>query len=200
VYHGLPLELYPRQTRGEGRYLAFLGRMSRDKRPDRAIEIARRTGLPLKMAAKIEGDDAANFRRTVEPFLGGDIQYVGEIDEAGKAGFLGNALALLFPIDWPEPFGLVAIEAMAFGVPVIAWAQGALPEVIDNGETGFVVNSIDAAIEAVRKCGELDRDNIRAVFERRFSADRMVAEYEAIYRELAEGWQGNAPMRREAVA
>lgn len=194
VYHGLPLDLYPAPPPGERTYLAFLGRMSRDKRPDRAIEIARRAGLPLKLAAKIEGDDAANFRKTVEPHLGGDIEFVGEIDESEKAAFLSKAIALLFPIDWPEPFGLVAIEAMAFGVPVVAWAEGAMPEVVDRGETGYVVDSIEDAVDAVGRCAALDRAHIRAVFEKRFSADRMVSDYEAIYRRLIED---RAPARRE---
>lgn len=187
VYHGLPLQLYPVRPRHEGRYLAFLGRMSRDKRPDRAIEIARRSGLPLKMAAKIEGDDAENFQNTVKPHLGGNIEYVGEIDEAGKAAFFEGAIALLLPIDWPEPFGLVAIEAMAFGVPVVGWAEGAMPEVIDDGETGYVVRNIEEAAKAVELCRKLDPHRIRAVFEKRFSADRMVTDYEAVYRKLVAG-------------
>ncbi|MDQ2633689.1 MAG: glycosyltransferase family 4 protein [Pseudomonadota bacterium] len=196
VYHGLPLEAYPRRPQGNGDYLAFLGRMSRDKRPDRAIEIARRAGMRLKMAAKIEGDDEAYFRETVEPLLGDDVEFIGEVDEAAKAAFLSNAAALLFPIDWPEPFGLVVIEAMAFGVPVIVWKEGAMPEIVDDGETGYVVDSIEAAVVAAARCAVLDRSRIREVFERRFSADRMVADYEAIYRTLA----GEAGERPEALA
>lgn len=185
VYHGLPMELYPRRPRGDGAYLAFLGRMSRDKRPDRAIEIARRSGMKLKIAAKIEGDDDRYFNGTIKPLLGPDVEFIGEVDEEAKAGFLSNAAALLFPIDWPEPFGLVVIEAMAFGVPVVAWRQGAMPEIVDEGETGFVVDSIEAAVEAVTRCDGLDRDHIRQVFERRFSAERMISDYEAVYRTLA---------------
>ena len=194
VHHGLPLELYPRRSYeggdGGGGYLAFLGRMSRAKRPDRAIEIARRAGMRLKIAAKIEGDDNAYFQETIEPLLGDDVEFIGEVDEAGKAEFLSGAAALLFPIDWPEPFGLVVIEAMAFGVPVVAWREGAMPEIIDDGETGFVVDTIAAAVEAVKECAKLDRRHIRDVFERRFDADRMVAEYEAIYAGLLAGAKG----------
>lgn len=189
IYHGLPLELYPpvepRNT--EEPYLAFLGRMSRAKRPDRAIEIARRVGMKLKMAAKIEGDDAVFFRKNVEPFVDGDaVEFVGEVDEAQKADFLSGAEALLFPIDWPEPFGLVVIEAMAFGVPVIAWNEGAMPEIVDEGVTGFIVNSTEAAAGAVEKAKLLDRSQIRRVFETRFSASRMVSDYEAAYATIAE--------------
>jgi glycosyltransferase involved in cell wall biosynthesis len=184
VYHGLPLELYPRRPHGRGDYLAFLGRMSRDKRADRAIEIARRAGMKLKIAAKIEGDDEAYYRETIKPLLDDDIEFIGEVDEQAKVEFLSNAAALLFPIDWPEPFGLVVIEAMAFGVPVVVWKEGAMPEIVDEGETGYVVDSIDAAVQAVSKCEALDRDHIRQVFERRFSSERMVCDYEAIYAEL----------------
>ena len=184
VYHGLPLELYPRRPHGRGDYLAFLGRMSRDKRADRAIEIARRAGMKLKIAAKIEGDDEAYYRETIKPLLDDDIEFVGEVDEQAKVEFLSNAAALLFPIDWPEPFGLVVIEAMAFGVPVVVWKEGAMPEIVDEGETGYVVDSIEAAVQATAKCEALDRDHIRQVFERRFSAERMVSDYEAIYAAL----------------
>jgi glycosyltransferase involved in cell wall biosynthesis len=184
VYHGLPLELYPRRPHGRGDYLAFLGRMSRDKRADRAIEIARRAGMKLRIAAKIEGDDEAYYRETIKPLLDDDIEFIGEVDEQAKVEFLSNAAALLFPIDWPEPFGLVVIEAMAFGVPVVVWKEGAMPEIVDEGETGYVVDSIDAAVQAVSKCEALDRDHIRQVFERRFSSERMVCDYEAIYAAL----------------
>lgn len=181
VYHGLPLELFPPRPPREKRYLAFLGRISRDKRPDRAIEIARKSGMKLKIAAKIEGADDLYFRKVIEPLLDENVEFVGEVDESEKAVFLSGAAALLFPIDWPEPFGLVAIEAMAFGVPVIAWPEGAMPEVIDPDQTGFLVGSIEEAVEAVSKCDSLDSANIRRVFEARFAADRMVSEYEAIY-------------------
>jgi glycosyltransferase involved in cell wall biosynthesis len=187
IHHGLPPDLYrPLSNEPAGDYLAFLGRLSRDKRPDRAIEIARRSGFRLKMAAKVGDDDRPYFHEMVEPLIDGvEIEYLGEIGEAEKEEFLGNAAALLFPIDWPEPFGLVVIEAMACGTPVIAWDNGAMSEIVDDGLTGFVVQSTDEAVAAVRRVVELDRHRIRAVFEERFSAARMVGEYAAIYARLA---------------
>ena len=178
-------ELYPRRPHGSAASTSpsSAGCRATSGR-DRAIEIARRAGMRLKMAAKIEDDDEAYYRETIEPLLGDDVEFVGEVDEAAKADFLSNAAALLFPIDWPEPFGLVVIEAMAFGVPVVAWREGAMPEIVDEDETGYVVDSIEAAAEAVVKCAALDRDRIRQVFERRFSAARMVSDYEAIYTAL----------------
>lgn len=187
IYHGLPLvDLPPLPARPAGEpYLAFLGRMSRDKRPDRAIEIARRAGMKLRMAAKVGVDDRPFFREKLEPLIdGGQVEFIGEVDEAGKASLLSGAAALLFPIDWPEPFGMVVIEAMAFGVPVIAWREGAMPEIVDEGVTGFVVDSVDAAVEAVRRAPSLDRRRLRAAFEARFSAGRMVSDYEAAYAAL----------------
>lgn len=187
VHHGLPLDLcrpLPEVGTDAG-YLAFLGRLSRDKRPDRAIEIARRSGLRLKIAAKIGDDDRSYFHETVEPLIDGrQIEYLGEIDEADKQAFLGDAAALLFPIDWPEPFGLVVIEAMACGTPVIAWDNGAMPEIVDDGVTGFIVDSTDAAVASVARLRELDRDEIRSVFERRFSVSRMASDYVKIYARL----------------
>jgi glycosyltransferase involved in cell wall biosynthesis len=187
IHHGLPPDLYRPLPAGERRrgYLAFLGRLSRDKRPDRAIEIARRTGLELRMAAKVGEDDRAYFHDTIEPLIDGErIKYVGEIGEAEKQGFLGNAEALLFPIDWPEPFGLVVIEAMACGTPVIAWDKGAMRDIVDEGVTGFVVGSTDEAVAAVARLGDLDRQRVRKAFEERFSAGRMVRDYAAIYARL----------------
>lgn len=195
VHHGLPLELYrpPREADPDAGYLAFLGRLSRDKRPDRAIEIARRSGMKLKIAAKIGDDDRAYFHETVEPLIDGrQIEYLGEIGESRKQAFLGNAAALLFPIDWPEPFGLVAIEAMACGTPVIAWDNGAMPEVVDDGVTGFVVDTIDAAVAAVASLGELDRNEVRSIFERRFSVSRMANDYVKIYVRLIGMARGQA--------
>ena len=188
IYHGLPLDLYQPAPPGTERpYLAFLGRMSRDKRADRAIEIARAAGMPLKLAAKIDTDDKRFYHEHVEPLIDGKvIEYVGEIGEEQKADFLSKAAALLFPIDWPEPFGMVAIEAMAFGVPVIGWNQGALPEVIDEGQTGFVVDSVEQAAKAVKKALKLDPAKIRRHFEKRFSIGRMVDDYETIYRRIAD--------------
>ncbi|TGT42629.1 glycosyltransferase family 4 protein [Mesorhizobium sp. M8A.F.Ca.ET.165.01.1.1] len=190
IHHGLPLGLYePDFEAGtDGAYLAFLGRMSRDKRPDRAIEIARRTGLKLKLAAKIGDGDRAYFEEVVQPLIDGDrVEYVGEIDEDQKGRFLGNAAALLFPIDWPEPFGLAVIEAMACGTPVMAWSCGAMPEIIDYGVTGFVVETIEDAVASMPALLQLDRRRIRAVFERRFSADRMARDYVAAYSRLSNG-------------
>jgi glycosyltransferase involved in cell wall biosynthesis len=188
VHHGLPLDLYkPIQRREEAGYLAFLGRLSRDKRPDRAIEIARRSGMKLRIAAKVGEDDRAYFHGTVEPLIDGvSVEYLGEIGEDKKADFLGNAAALLFPIDWPEPFGLVVIEAMAFGTPVVAWNSGAMHEIIDEGVTGHVVDSIDGAIAAVGSATKFDRNLVRAAFEKRFSATRMARDYAAIYGQLLD--------------
>ncbi|MDX8535038.1 glycosyltransferase family 4 protein [Mesorhizobium sp. VK25A] len=187
IHHGLPLDAYQAtyEPRAEEPYLAFLGRLSRDKRPDRAIEIARRSGLKLKLAAKIGDDDRAYYHDSIEALIDGkQIEYVGEITEEEKAEFLGNAAGLLFPIDWPEPFGLVAIEAMACGTPVIAWNQGALPEIVDDGVTGFVVDSVDGAVASMPALLDLDRRQVRAAFEKRFSATRMARDYLAAYMRL----------------
>jgi len=193
IYHGLPVELFP-PISGEppvNPYLAFLGRVSREKRPDRAIEIARRAGMKLKIAAKVGADDRSYFQEMIEPLLkDGDVEFVGEVNEQEKAAFLSGAEALLFPIDWPEPFGLVVIEAMAFGVPVIAWNEGAMSEIVDHGESGFIVDSVDAAVEAVAQARRLDRRRIREIFEARFSSIRMVDDYEAAYAAIAEGRAG----------
>ena len=174
IHHGIPVDIYKPAFEGDGAYLAFLGRMSRDKRPDRAIEIARRTGLKLKLAAKIGDDDRAYFHEVIEPMIDGDqIEYVGEISEDRKSAFLGNAAGLLFPIDWPEPFGLAVIEAMACGTPVIAWNCGAMPEIVDNGVTGFIVDSIEEAVAFMPQLLQLDRREVCRTFERRISAERM---------------------------
>jgi glycosyltransferase involved in cell wall biosynthesis len=201
IFHGLPLDMYRPLADGErdgsAPYLAFMGRLSRDKRPDRAIEIARQAGMTLKIAAKIDENNPAYFHDEIEPLIDGrDIEYVGEIDESAKPGFLGNAAALVFPIDWPEPFGLAVIEAMAFGTPVIAWNEGAMPEIIDPGVTGFVVDSIDEAVARVAEIDHLDRTEVRAVFERRFSVERMAADYEAVYAGLAGADCASLPQRR----
>lgn len=190
IHHGLPLDLYSPdfEVNSAGTYLAFLGRLSRDKRPDRAIEIARRTGLKLKMAAKIGDGDRAYFEETIAPLIDGDrIEYIGEIREEEKAAFLGNAAALLFPIDWPEPFGLVVIEAMACGTPVMAWSCGAMPEIIDHGVTGAIVETIEDAVAAMPSLLQLDRRRVREVFERRFSAERMARDYVDAYARLIDG-------------
>jgi glycosyltransferase involved in cell wall biosynthesis len=187
VHHGLPNDSLPFTAEPKGDYLAFLGRISPEKGPDRAIEIAKRTGLPLKIAAKIDAADRPYWETVIEPMLrenASDIEFVGEINEQQKADFLGNARALLFPIDWPEPFGVVMIEAMACGTPVIAWNRGSVPEVIDHGASGFVVHDTEQAVAAVRRIDELDRRRVRAIFDERFTAARMAQDYVTIYRNL----------------
>ena len=177
VYHGLPETLIPFAPDG-GEYLAFLGRISPEKRPDRAIEIAIKAGMKLKMAAKVDHADKDYFEKKIEPLLDHPlVEFIGEIGDSSKAEFLGNARALLFPIDWPEPFGLVMIEAMAAGTPTIAWPVGSTPEVIDQGRSGFLVNSIEQAVEAVGLAGELSRQAVRNCFEERFTARRMAEDY-----------------------
>ncbi|WP_394540232.1 glycosyltransferase family 4 protein [Lysobacter enzymogenes] len=186
VYHGLPQERFAFAPRPAGGYLAFLGRISPEKRVDRAIEIARLAGWPLKIAAKVDRADLDYFRDTIAPLLDAPgIEFIGEIGDADKAAFLGEAAALLFPIDWPEPFGLVMIEAMACGTPVIGWNCGSVPEVIDEGVTGTVVDSVEAAAAAVRAVAGYDRARIRSVFERRFSAAAMAHDYLDLYAGLA---------------
>jgi glycosyltransferase involved in cell wall biosynthesis len=183
VHHGLPLDLHRPPLRPRGDYLAFLGRISPEKGPDRAIAIASSAGIPLKIAAKVDGADRAYFREVVEPLLDNPlVEFIGEIDDSEKAAFLGNAIALLFPIDWPEPFGLVMIEAMASGTPVIAFPCGSVPEVVDEGVTGLIVPSVDEAVAAIDRIARLDRGRIREVFERRFSAKVMARKYLNLYR------------------
>lgn len=187
VHHGLPGDLLP-LARGAGDYLAFIGRVSPEKRLDRAIEIAQRVGMPLRIAAKIDNADLDYYHAVIAPLLQQPgVEFVGEIDELGKRELLGNARALLFPIDWPEPFGLVMIEAMSCGTPVVAWNRGSVGEVIDDGESGFVVASMEAAVDATHRAAALDRAGVRACFERRFTARRMAADYLDIYAELAGG-------------
>lgn len=184
VHHGLPLDLYAFQP-ARGRYLAFVGRTSPEKRLDRAIEIARKAQIELRIAAKIDPADRAYFDEVIEPLLDGPyVDFVGEIGENEKSEFLGNALALLFPIDWPEPFGLVMIEAMACGTPVIAYPHGSVTEVITNGVNGFLVNDVEAAVAAVGGVDSIDRARCRADFEERFSAPRMASDYLELYDRL----------------
>ena len=181
VHHGLPRDLL-RPGPGDGGYVAFIGRISPEKRVDRAIEIARRAGLPLKIAAKIDPTDAAYVEHAVQPLLESPgVQFLGETDERGKQELLAHAAALLFPIDWPEPFGLVMIEALACGTPVIAWRHGSVPEIVQDGRTGFVVDSLDEAVRAVQRLGEIERDDCRRDFERRFTAERMARDYADTY-------------------
>jgi len=186
VYHGLPLELLPFQP-DAGDYLAFLGRLAPAKRVDRAIRIARDVGVPLRIAAKLDAADREYFEREIAPLLEGDgVELVGEVSDAQKGAFLGNARALVFPIDWSEPFGLVMIEALACGTPVIAYRRGSVPEIIEDGVTGFVVGDRAAAERSVRRLGEISRARCREVFEERFSAPRMARDYLAVYERLAE--------------
>jgi len=177
VHHGLPVDLF--RFRAEpGSYLAFLGRISPEKRVDRAIDIAEQAGMPLKIAAKVDPVDEDYFESAIAPLLRSSlVEFVGEIGEGEKNEFLGNAYALLFPIDWPEPFGLVMIEAMACGTPVIAYRDGAVPEVMEQGHTGFVVEGLEDAVAAVRRVPELSRKRCREVFEQRFTATRMTYDY-----------------------
>jgi glycosyltransferase involved in cell wall biosynthesis len=180
----LPTALF-RPRYGEGSYLAFLGRLAAEKGPEDAIRIARGAGRPLRIAAKIPRAETAYFKKHLEPHIDGEkVQLVGEVDDAKKQPFLAQAAALLFPIDWPEPFGLVMIEAMACGTPVIAYRSGSVPEVIDDGVTGFIVDSEQEAIRAVNEAARLDRRKVRARFEERFSAHRMARQYEAQYPRL----------------
>ena len=195
VYHGLPENSLPFNP-GPGKYLAFLGRVSPEKRPDRAIEIALRAGFPLKMAAKVDPVDRAYFDSVVQPQLGQPgIEFVGEIGDGEKADFLGNAIASLAPIDWPEPFGLNMIEAMACGTPTVAFGHGSVPEIIDNGISGVIVHNVEEAVQAVRRVATLSRRACRKAFERRFTVSRMVDEYLAIYEQLTTG-QGPHRMLR----
>jgi glycosyltransferase involved in cell wall biosynthesis len=185
VYHGLPSDVLKPQFNPRGGYVAFLGRIAREKRPDRAIQIARSLGVPLKIAAKVDRVDESYFREEIEPLLsGGGVEFIGEINEQQKNAFLGEALALLFPIDWPEPFGLVMVEAMACGTPVLAFRCGSVAEVIDDGITGIVVDDLDQGIAALPRVLALDRRAVRQRFEERFSVNRMAKDYLAVYRSL----------------
>jgi glycosyltransferase involved in cell wall biosynthesis len=197
IHHGLPANLL-REGDGGGGYLAFLGRIASEKRPDRAIRIAREIGMPLRMAAKVERTDQGYFEAVVEPLLGPGVEFIGEITEREKGEFLGNARALLFPIDWPEPFGLVMIEAMACGTPVVAFACGSVPEIVDQGVTGFVVDSEGAAVDALARLARFDRHACRRRFEERFSAVRMARDYLSVYKRLASHGGERARIRPAA--
>lgn len=184
VHHGLPLDLLRFQPRS-GDYLAFLGRISPEKRPDRAIAIATACGMPLKIAAKVDSADRQYFERDIRPLLDNPlVEFIGEIDEGQKSHFLGRATALLFPIDWPEPFGIVMIEALACGVPVVAFRGGSVPEILEHGKTGFIVDTLEEAIAATRAVHHLDRRLCRAEFERRFNVMRMATDYVTLYRDV----------------
>jgi glycosyltransferase involved in cell wall biosynthesis len=185
IHHGLPPRLLTFHEE-RGKYLAFLGRISPEKRPDRAIELASRTGYPLKIAAKVDKADKEYFDEKIRPLLEGNnvVEFIGEIGESEKDEFLGNAAGLLFPIDWPEPFGLVMIEAMACGTPTIAWRRGSVPEIIDDGVSGFIVDDMEQAAAAVARLETLDREGVRATFDRRFSVARMARDYVEAYRKI----------------
>ncbi len=191
VYHGMPKNLLNFCPTPQN-YLAFLGRISPEKGVEQAIEIAERVGMPLKIAAKISKADYPYYRESVQPLIDSSphVEFLGEIDEKDKQGFLGNAFALLFPISWPEPFGLVMIEAMACGTPIVAFPGGSVREVMVEGESGFVVSDVDQAVDAVKRLGTFDRSKCRAVFERRFTAKRMANAYLDIYQRLIEERQG----------
>ena len=185
VHHGIPTRLHHGTAEPHGSYLAFLGRISPEKRPDRAISIARALGIPLKIAAKVDRADAAYFKTEIEPLLdGGGVEFIGEINDHQKTQFLSDAQALLFPVDWPEPFGLSMIEAMACGTPVLAFRCGSVPEIIEDGITGAIVDTMEEAIEALPRVIALDRKRVRQRFEQRFSATRMAKDYVGIYRSL----------------
>ena len=185
VQHGMPGDLYRFSPTSQG-YLAFLGRISPEKRPDRAIEIATRLGKPLKIAAKVDAADKTYWETVIKPMIDGNplIEFVGEIGDHQKSAFLGGAEALLFPIDWPEPFGLVMIEALACGTPVVAFRCGSTPEIIEDGATGFLVDTMEQAVAAAAKAHELDREAIRARFDLRFSATAMARRYLDVYGDL----------------
>ena len=185
VHHGIPTHLHRGTAEARAGYLAFLGRISPEKRPDRAISIARALGIPLKIAAKVDRVDEVYFKTQIEPLLeGGGVEFIGEINDHQKTQFLGDAQALLFPVDWPEPFGLSMIEAMACGTPVLAFRCGSVPEIVEDGITGAIVETMEEAIAALPRVIALDRKKVRQRFEQRFSATRMAKDYVGIYRSL----------------
>jgi glycosyltransferase involved in cell wall biosynthesis len=197
VHHGLPRHLLAFQPKADG-YLAFLGRIAPEKGPNRAIEIGARSGMPLKIAAKVDRVDQAYWEEQIRPMVEShsSVEFIGEIGESDKAEFLGGAAALLFPVDWPEPFGLVTIEAMACGTPVIAFRRGSVPEIVADGVSGFIVDTVEEAVAAVRRVATLDRAKIRAEFERRFTVERMAREYLEIYQMLSTAPAESALIRR----
>src|SRR6266480_4574882 len=198
VYHGIPAQLLKPNYRPRGNYLAFLGRISPEKRPDRAIRIARALEIPLKIAAKVDKVDEAYFREKIVPLLNQPgVEFIGEIDERAKSEFLGDAAALLFPVDWPEPFGLSMIEAMACGTPVLAFRCGSVPEIVDSGVTGVIVDTMDEAIRMLPQVLALDRRAVRQRFEHRFSVTRMAKDYIHVYRSLLR--KASLPERDAAV-
>jgi len=199
VHHGLPRDLYSLHE-GTGEYLAFLGRISPEKRVDTAIQIAKRFGMPLKIAAKIDKVDREYFETEIRPQIDGrQIELIGEIGEKEKDAFLGNAYALLFPIDWPEPFGLVMVEAMACGTPVIAFPKGSVPEVMRPGITGYVVDDAESAAKALGDVSNLSRKRCREIFERHYTAERMAQDYVALFEKLQDRAELNS-VAEEAIS
>ena len=202
VYHGLPFNLY-RFSKQQGTYLAFLGRISPEKRLDRAIEIAKRANMPLKIAAKIDAVDRCYVEKEIRPLLDHPlVEFIGEINDASKSDFLRNAYALLFPVDWPEPFGLVMIEAMACGTPTVAFRCGSVPEVLDDQISGYVVDDVEQAVDALKTIRHFDRARCRRVFEERFSARRMAQDYVKIYQRVIDGSgraRSTAPRKNGAI-
>jgi glycosyltransferase involved in cell wall biosynthesis len=187
VHHGLPLDDIPWRDRGAGGYLAFLGRISQEKRPDLAIEVAKQLGLPLRIAAKIDDADRRYFEREIRAALNHPlVEFVGELDEPQKWTFLADARCLLFPIDWPEPFGIAMIESLACGTPVVARPCGSVPEIIRDGEVGFLGETVEQLVAAVKRIDVIDRAQCRRYAEQRFSVTVMTDGYEAVYRELQE--------------
>ena len=197
VHHGLLLDLYEFNAKG-GDYLAFVGRVSPEKRVDRAIEIAKETNIPIRIAAKVDKADKDYFEQYIKGMLDHPlVNFLGEIGEKEKQDLLGNALGFIYPIDWPEPFGLGMIEAMACGTPVIAYKCGSVPEIIDDGVTGFIVNSQEEAVEAVKKLSQINRAECRKTFEKRFSARRMIDDYLNIYMTIIEEYKSARPLEHE---
>jgi glycosyltransferase involved in cell wall biosynthesis len=200
VHHGLPSSLYAGGC-GDGGYLAFIGRICPEKRPDWAIEIARRAGLPLAIAAKVDKVDRTYYKTKIKPLLKDPlIEFIGEISDSEKGAFLGDAVALVFPIDWPEPFGLALIEAMANGTPIIAFGRGSVPEIVDHGVTGYIVGDVDEAVAAIPLAKALDRVPIRRRFEERFSVERMAHDYLALYDTVLRRGTVDAVLNSAAVA
>ncbi|HZS11855.1 MAG TPA: glycosyltransferase family 4 protein [Nitrospirales bacterium] len=199
VHHGLPPHLYSFHAE-PGKYLAFLGRISPEKRPDQAIEIAKRVGIPLKIAAKVDPADRAYFEAAIEPLMHHPlIEYVGEITDAEKDDFIGNALALVCPYDWPEPFGIVFIEALACGTPILAYRRGSIPEIVEDGLTGYITENVDEMAEAVERLGGINRARCRQSFDERFTAERMVRDYVRIYEELIAEQKGELAAETQAA-
>ena len=199
IHHGLPRDLYTFHPQSEG-YLAFLGRIASEKCPDHAIEIAKRTGLPPRIAAKVDPADRQYYRSEIEPLLDHPlVEFIGEISDAEKNEFVGNAAALVCPYDWPEPFGLVLIEALACGTPVLAYRRGSVPEIIDDGITGFVCETLSEMAEAVGRIPLIDRRQCRKAFEERFTSDRMARDYIALYERIAREATGRPAQRLRAI-